>query len=80
LEAVTEAHFEKVVNKMATCLKNPNLKENVDPNQNTGRDAPGMRPDNSAVLISGIRADTGFDLPDIRLDNENSRISYHANS
>jgi hypothetical protein len=26
------------------------------------------RPDNPAFFIDGVRPDTGFDLPDIRLD------------
>jgi hypothetical protein len=31
------------------------------------KDAPDIRPDNPAFLISGIQPDTGFDFPDIRL-------------
>jgi hypothetical protein len=31
-------------------------------------DALDNRPDNSAFFVSGIRPETGFDLPDIRLD------------
>jgi hypothetical protein len=38
---------------------------------------PGIRPDNPAFFISGIRPDNGFDLLDIRPDTgtENSLIS-----
>jgi hypothetical protein len=33
------------------------------------RDAPDIRLDNPAFFISGIRLDTGFDLPDIQPDS-----------
>jgi hypothetical protein len=38
------------------------------------RDAPDIRLDHPAFFTSGIRPDTGFDLPDIRPDTENQFV------
>jgi hypothetical protein len=38
-----------------------------------------IRPDNPAVVILGIRLDTGFDLPDIRQDTGYGIAGYSAN-